>query len=188
MKINNTLNYTREILTALFLLFSATACIGDDDPADAWSLPLGSEMPQFTVTLLDGTTVKSSDLAGSTAVIVLFNTSCSDCRTELPVVNEVYKTINAGLADKNSGEALGSVRFLCIARAEGAESVSQFWADNSLTLPVSPQPDRGIYSLFAESVIPRIMIFSPSGHLTASFADSPLPTAQTILTAIRNTN
>ena len=186
MKITSIFRYIRVLLSVTALTFAVTSCIGEDDPSDAWSLPLGSEIPQFEVTLLDGTKVNSADLAGSTAVIVLFNTSCSDCRAELPVVNDVYKTINAELGDENRSETRGTVRFLCIARAEGAESVTQFWTENSLILPVSPQPDKAVYSLFAESVIPRIMIFSPSGRLTASFADAPLPSAQTLLAAILN--
>lgn len=164
------------LMSVMVHSFAFSACISDDDPTETWSLPMGSKMPQFEVTLLDGTKVSTSSLEGKTAVIVLFNTSCPDCRAELPVVNEVQQKI---IDDQ-------TVCFLCIARAEGAETIEQFWKEHSLTLPVSPQPDRAVYSLFAESVIPRIMLFSPSGHLCASYTDAPMPTAQSLLAAIRS--
>ncbi|MDE6378475.1 MAG: TlpA family protein disulfide reductase, partial [Duncaniella sp.] len=113
-------------LSALLLtVMTFASCVTEDDPSQAWSLPLGSEMPAFEVTLSDGIRVSDRDFEGKVAVIVLFNTSCPDCRAELPVVQEV-STLTGN-----------DVRFLCIAREEGAESIARFWAEKELTLPYS---------------------------------------------------
>ena len=46
--------------------------------------------------------------------------------------------------------------YICIAREEGEADIVAYWEANHLTLPVSPQPDRRIYSLFASVGIPRV--------------------------------
>lgn len=158
----------------VYTIFCSCITDGPDEQGD-WSLPLGSDMPRFEVNLPDGTLVNSEELEGQVAVIILFNTSCPDCRAELPVVDRVSRQ-----------PEVADVRFLCIARDENLESISRFWQSNSLTLPFSPQEGRQVYSLFAESVIPRIMIFDADSRLTASFVDSPLPSEQSLLAAIRN--
>ena len=164
-----------QLFLIISILLTTFSCVTDDEERlGDRSLPLGSEMPAFEVTMSDGSRVSNRDLAGTVAVIVLFNTSCPDCRAELPVVQEV-----STLTGDN-------VRYLCIARGEEAPSIAAFWREHSLTLPYSPQPDNRIYSLFAESVIPRVMIFDTSGRLTASFSDSPIATVQMLTEAINN--
>lgn len=162
----------RCLSSLLLTVFTFASCVTEDDPTQAWSLPLGSGMPAFEVTLSDGSRVSNRDFDGKVGVIVLFNTSCPDCRAELPIIQEV--SILTG----------SDVKYLCIAREEDTESIARFWTDHALTLPYSPQPDRRVYSLFAESIIPRVMVFSPTAHLTASYSDLPLPTAQTLIEAI----
>lgn len=160
----------RTIYILPLLLLALSACITDNEPDNAFALQPGDPMPKFTVTLNDGSVISSGDLLGAPSMIVLFNTSCPDCRKELPVVNQV---------------ALSSeTRTICIARDENASSIASFWASENLMLPYSPQPDRTIYNLFASETIPRIFIFDSAGIVTAAFSDNPLPTSQTLLNAL----
>lgn len=149
------------LISLISLLLSS--CVSEPDPADDWSLPIGSEMPRFEVALTDGSVVLSESLKGKPTMLVFFNTSCSDCREELPVVQRIYDDMKE------------DINLLCISREQDKVSVREYWKENSLTLPVSAQPNRYIYNLFAKSVIPRIFIFDASGILTAAFSDSPLP-------------
>ena len=155
------------LVTALFLFRS---CVNDDDPSKGEALTVGDSLPTFSVELNTGETVSSSSLKGKVAVIVLFNTSCPDCRAELPVVEELYQKYKDD----------SRVKIFGIAREESARSIEAYWSANGLTFPWSPQEDRKVYNLFAESVIPRLYIADPYGMITASYGDTDLPTLQSL--------
>lgn len=127
------------------------ACVGDKEEP-AWELPDGSPLPQFSVTTSTGDVVSTSTFSGRGGMIVLFNTSCPDCRRELPEVQRIY--------DAATGAGSGEV-YICIARDEGEASIAAYWEEAGLTLPYSPQPDREVYDLFASRGIPRIFLVSP---------------------------
>lgn len=119
---------------------------------------VGDTLPRFGVQMLGGDALTSDALGGQTAVIAFFDTACSDCRRELPVLQRLY------------AEMGHSVRFLCIARGESAEHTSRYWAQNALTLPAAADAERRVYDLFARRGVPRIYICAPNGTITAAFA------------------
>ncbi|MDE6682689.1 MAG: redoxin domain-containing protein, partial [Muribaculaceae bacterium] len=137
---------------SLLLLMIASSCITEDEP-DTTSLKPGDKCPEFSVKMHDGSIVTTADLKGEKSIILFFNTSCADCRSELPQMQRVYEHIIAENIP---------VRLLCISRAEREESIERFWQENGLTLPYSAQEDRTVYNLFAQSGIPRIYILSPA--------------------------
>lgn len=128
-----------------------------DDPESSWSLEAGAKLPEFTVTMNDGRIVTPESLRGKESIIIFFNTSCSDCRRELPLLQQEYERM------KEEG---GGVEYICISREEDAASVESYWAANGLTMPYSAQPDRAVYNLFASSGIPRIYYVSPQLTIT----------------------
>lgn len=142
-----------------FIAFAllCSACITEHDAGDEVLLAEGDAMPWFSVVTLDGETLTPESLEGAESVIVFFNTDCQDCRHELPDIQLKADT-----------EASAGVRYLCIAREEGRESVETYWRENGLTMPVAPQDDRAVYSLFARSGIPRTFRFSPHLKLLSS--------------------
>ncbi|MGM9694222.1 MAG: redoxin family protein [Alloprevotella sp.] len=137
------------ILSFLFPALMMASCMNDDDPAATDSVQVGSALPSFTITLSDGTSVSTADLKGAPSVIVFFHTLCGDCQRELPVVERV-------------SHDFPGVRFLCIARSQGENEISAYWAQKGLTLPFSPQPDAAVYNLFANSYIPRVYVSDAS--------------------------
>ena len=126
---------------------------------------LGDRVPVFTVETVaaDGTvgSFSTTQLTGET-VIVLFNTSCGDCRRELPLLNDYY------LEHRNDD----GFQMVAISREEDAESVAAYWKEQGLSIPYSAQTDRRIYHLFASSVIPRVYYCSSDGIVTRIFIES----------------
>ncbi len=165
---------TLYFVLSAFLSFLFSSCVTDkDDPV--WSLQKGESLPQFSVAMNDGRLVTTESLRGKKSMIVFFNTGCSDCRRELPVIQAVYDRCQ---------EASPDIEIICISRNECKEAVEKYWSENSLTLPYSAQDDRRVYSLFASSVIPRIYVSSQDLKITASFSDSPLASYEDILAAL----
>ena len=100
-----------------------------------------------------------------------FNTSCTDCRKELPVVQQVYDRYGDN----------GRMEFVPVSREEEAASVSRYWAEHGLTLPFSAQADRAVYNLFAFSSIPRIYITDTASVVRYVHKDSPLATFEELV-------
>ena len=150
----------RKILWLLTAVATLAACSMADDEENEEAkeyVKVGDRVPQFSVQtiLADSTTATftTARLTGET-VIVLFNTSCGDCRRELPRMNEYYL--------QHRGDK--GFQMVAISREEGAESVAAFWREQGLSIPYSAQTDRRIYNLFASSIIPRTYFCSARDH------------------------
>lgn len=148
-------------IIALFVMLTAmSSCtVSNDEKLPADIISVGSQLPQFTVIQNDGRTFTTTSKADSALVLIFFNTECKDCQRELPIVQRIYNEMH------------DSVRFLCISRAEADSSVSAYWKKNAFNMPYSAQPDRGVYSLFANRTIPRIYISDTLGTVRAMFVE-----------------
>ena len=157
----------------MMIVCTTTGCITDDEPKGP-SLSVGDPLPQFSVTMNTGEEISTQSLKGKVAVIVFFNTGCSDCRQELPVIQKLWEEYEQNL----------TVKIVAIAREENEAEIKQYWNENNFTLPFSPQDTKEVYSLFAPSVIPRIYITNPEGIITFTFDDSHLPSLSSLQEAI----
>lgn len=130
----------------LALCLTLSSCIREEPVEEELRIAVGDGMPWFEVTTLDGRDFSPVILEGRESVIVFFNTDCPDCRRELPLLQA-------------QADASSEVQYLCIAREEEAESITQFWEENNLRMPVAAQSDRRIYEKFAIIGIPRAFRF-----------------------------
>ena len=144
------------LLSVSFLLPS---CIKDKETGA--DLEVGDVLPEFTVTLSDGSTVGMKELKKGVSCIMFFSTVCPDCRETLPQVQRVYDEF-----------ACQGVAFAVISREDGAESVAEYWTAEGLTMPYSAQETRAVYELFATSRIPRVYVCK-EGIIRAIFTDMP---------------
>lgn len=140
----------KKVISTILVVFMVcvSGCIGEKEEPE-WYLRPGDALPQFEVTTIDGINISSADSYSAELVIVFFNTTCPDCRRELPQIQLQYEE-NRKLPDSEQSI------YICISREEGVEDIKRYWTENHLTLPVSAQTDRHIYSLFASIGIPRI--------------------------------
>lgn len=143
----------------LLLLMMAVGCVTEKDEPE-WYLKPGDALPEFEVVTLGGQRISSVDSYEAEMVIVFFNTTCPDCQKELPILQKQYES-NLQLPEDEQST------YICISREEGEDDVKRYWTENNLTLPVSPQTDRRIYSMFASIGIPRLF-FAKDGLITDS--------------------
>ena len=158
--------------------------VDGDEVMDADSLVVGDQLPAFEVTMNDGSVVRTADLKGQPSVVVLFSVDCPDCRHELPEVQKLWDRSRQGELTGN-GKPLPIV---LIARKNTEEDIEPFWKFAEFTMPYSPQPDRKVYSRFAPSRIPRIYISDASATIRVSYADTGMPTAETLAKEISRLN
>lgn len=149
----------KNLLPYLCFILCLLSCIKEKQTGA--DLVVGDRIPDFSVTMNDGTEVTSAQLSQGTAVIVFFTTACSDCQQTLPHIQDLY---NAYLSE--------GVKFVLISREEGSGSIEKYWKENALTLPYSAQKDRKVYELFAKTRVPRVYICK-DGIIKAIYTDQP---------------
>ena len=178
MRIMKELKDNKLFFNSLLTLFMAIVCtsqgcISENEPQGT-ALSVGDSLPLFSVILNDGTLVDNSSLEGKVAVIVFFNTGCSDCRKEFPVIQMLWELY------KDNPEVV----IAPIAREESEEDIASYWEANGLTMPYSPQENRDVYNLFAPSIIPRIYITGRNGIILFSSGDADMPDLEKLKTEV----
>ncbi len=119
---------------------------------------VGDPAPDFSVTTADGDHFSLKDAMGDVILINFFATWCGPCLVELPHIEQIW------VENRNNG----SFRLLVIGREESIESVREFRDKNGFSFPIAADPDRAVYSLFANESIPRTLIVSPDGFVVYS--------------------
>ena len=167
----------KKLLFSLLGLTLLSSCINDEkeEVQDPEIIKVGDKLPTFDVITSEGQHVTTDSLLDHYSMVVLFSTTCPDCRQELPRVDSLYRE------HLNDAE----FRLICIAREQEAETIQEFWNKEKLILPYSPQPDRKVYNLFASSVIPRIYISTPDGIVRFMHDDKDMPNHEQLESELR---
>lgn len=159
--------YTSSYFALLFLVlasFMQVACQNDDDQDYSLTnkVNVGDPVPDFSLTDADGVVISSSSLSGQIYLLNFFDTGCSDCQKEFPVLQQIYDKYKA------------SVTVLNVPRSQSLDEIKQYWHQAGLSMPVYMPSDKELYYKFAISGIPRTYIVDGQGTVQATFSDSPL--------------
>lgn len=157
----------RRLFVAILWTLILSSCVNDNEPEVRSLVVAGEQVPQFEVVLSDGTPVSSQSLLGTWYVIAFFDTSCSDCRRELPRLEEFHLMRT-------------ELPLLCISRGEDAASVEAYWQANGFTMRYSAQSDATVYHRFATAGVPRVYIINSAGIVTAEYLESSIPAPEAL--------
>jgi len=140
------------LIAAIFIQVSYNQEVNDSTNL----LNPGAHMPKFTITGIDGTTLKSSELKGKVVLINFFATWCGPCNQELPVVDRDIWT-----KYKDNKDFV----LLIIDREEKADKVKSWVAGKQWTMPFYLEEKKETYTKFATKFIPRNYLFDKKGKL-----------------------
>lgn len=135
---------------------------------------VGQVAPDFSVEMLDGRTIKLSELRGKVVMLCFWATWCPPCRQEMAHLQE-------GVIDHFAGKDLV---VLPISRGEQRDVVEKFIADNGYTFGVGLDPERVIYDLYASNFVPRTFIINKRGKVVYRVAGYDEETAKAVNAAI----
>jgi len=164
------------MLLSVFLgSFLTTSCIGDDaEPASASDIvKVGDHITGIDLQATDGSPLSPEALRGRILLLNFFDTGCSDCRQELPVMQQVYERYGDNVAVLN------------VPRSQTAAEVAQYWQQAGFNMPYYMPADPQLYYRFASSVVPRLYVIDADGTVRATFNDSPVPTLADISSALQ---
>lgn len=145
----------KKLIAVLAFAFAVT---GAGAQNDGTKVAVGDNVPQFTVTMTDGSTVNIADLKGKVVLINFWATWCPPCRSELA---RVQKEIVDRFADAD-------FVFLPISRGEEKKVVVDFLAQNGYKWNSGIDPQTAVFPLFAENSIPRNFIIGRDGKIAAA--------------------
>jgi peroxiredoxin len=120
-------------------------------------LKKGDQLPAFKWQDETGTSFSSETLLGKDTIIIFFAANCRHCRDNF-----------AYLEKESFSKNFPQINIMAIGRDCGAEQLVSYLKKYTLSFNLTADPDREIYSKFAEKVVPRIYHFNQAGLLLQS--------------------
>ena len=143
----------------IWLLPSAQAQNGKQDMEQAIAqstlVKVGDKAPEFSVEMLDGSTLSSASLKGKVVLVNFWATWCPPCREEL-------KYVQKDIVDRFAGRDFA---FVAVSRGEAREKVEAFVKEHGYKFPIALDPQQAAYKLFASNYIPRNFLIDREGNI-----------------------
>ncbi len=112
----------------------------------------GSPAPDFQVTMLDGTTLKLSDLRGKPVWLTFWATWCPPCRAEATDIDATY----AQYKDKG-------LAYVAISIGEFPDTLKSFITSTGYTFPIGVDTTQAVASLYWINGIPTHFFIDRNG-------------------------
>lgn len=119
---------------------------------------VGSEAPEFSLALLDGSTVELTSLRGKVVILDFWATWCSPCVRAMPTIATVA---NAFQED--------GVVLLAVNQREQAEKIKSFLAANKMDVTVALDSDGSVGAKYRAAAIPQTVLIGKKGRVQAVF-------------------
>lgn len=152
-------------VVALVIALVVTGCgpqeaTSADSPGEETKIIRDKPAPDFTLTTLNGETVRLSDLRGYVVLLDFWATWCPPCRKSLPHVNAMQQ--DARLRDKG-------LRVFAVNARETKDKVERFMRDNKYSFPVLLDSDGAVMTSYRVRVIPTSIIIGRQGIVESVF-------------------
>jgi peroxiredoxin len=126
---------------------------------EASIVKVGDRAPDFSVGMLDGKTIKLSDVKGKVVLLNFWATWCGPCMKE-------FKEIPDKILKRFEGNS--DFVFIPVSRGETYETVRKKMnqlKESGIDFPVGLDSDKKVYDLYAKSYIPRNYLINKEGEV-----------------------
>ncbi len=117
-------------------------------------LPAGSLVPPFELTALDGTVVKSSELAGKVVLVNFWATWCGPCKEEMPALARLQKQLDPA-----------HFVLLTVTTDLQRQGIAHFLSQLGVRLPVLFDEDQDVSRSFMVRGLPTTIVLARDGAL-----------------------
>ena len=144
------------IIVAILLLPSGEADKESETQTESTTLVKAGDMaPDFTVEMVDGSSVTLGDLKGNVVLLNFWATWCPPCRQELA-------RVQSDVIDRFAGR---DFVFLPISRGETHQTVAAFREKTGYSFPMGLDPSQTVYDRYASNYIPRNFVIDRNGKV-----------------------
>ena len=124
-----------------------------NDIEETTLIKVGDKAPNFTVEMVDGSSMTLADMKGKVVVVNFWATWCPPCRQEM---SHLQKDVIDRFAGKD-------VVVLPISRGEKRETVENYISKVGYTFPVYLDGEQEAYRKYASNYIPRSVVVGRDG-------------------------
>jgi peroxiredoxin len=136
--------------------FLLVASISAAQAPDSTTLvAVGQTVPQFSISTLDGKTVRMPDLNRHPVLLTFFATWCPACNMEMPELEtQIWKKYRTK-----------GLMVLALGREQSAKEIKAFLEEKNFSFPAASDPKRAVFRLFATQNIPRNVLVDRDGTI-----------------------
>ena len=143
----------------LFILsiFAFTVACGTNEDNRGYKVNVGEQTPEFSMKLMDGTTINNDSLLGKVSVIQFTASWCGVCRKEMPhLEKDVWQKF------KDSDFLL-----LGVDLKETPEKVQKFIEETAVTYPIAIDTDGSVFEKFTlpKAGVTRNIVLDRNGKI-----------------------
>lgn len=121
---------------------------------------VGTKAPDFKLVTLEGKTISLSDFTDKPTLLVFWATWCPHCRSEMPVVEKVYKDLNPK-----------GVNIIGVSLDENSAKARDFVRDNHISFPIAVAGAKGnLLGSYGITGIPTVFVLDKGGVVKARYA------------------
>lgn len=145
-------------MRSLILMLLAISLLGAEEPENrGYIVKVGDDCPDFTLQMVDGSTISKKDLQGKIVVLQFTASWCSVCRKEMP---HLEKDVWQRFKDKN-------FTLIGIDKDEPLEIVKPFIKEMNVTYPIALDFGSKNFQLFAhkDAGVTRNIILDKNGKI-----------------------
>ena len=117
-------------------------------------LPAGSMVAPFELTALDGTVVKSSELAGKVVLVNFWATWCEPCKEEMPSLARLQKQLDPA-----------QFTLMTVTTDLQRQGIAHFLSQLGVSLPVLFDEDQEVSRSFMVRGLPTTIVIARDGTL-----------------------
>jgi peroxiredoxin len=139
-------------LVALCLCLAALSC--SEGPAKP---TIGETAPDFTLSALDGSRHRLSDLRGKVVFVNLWATWCPPCRHEMPSMIRLYDML------REEG-----LEILAVSEDTDEDALRRFVQSYGVNFPVLRDENKKVYNLYMATGVPETHLIDKRGKLVSS--------------------
>lgn len=138
-------------IAAALLLGLTASCISDSGTD---KVKAGDTLPEFTLSSEVYGNLSSSELKGKVTYLCFFATWCPPCQLELAAIQDTLLPMFGDNED---------FRLVVVGREHTDAELTEYNKTKNFTFALYPDPERKVYSLFADETIPRAYLIGRDG-------------------------
>ncbi|HMK49743.1 MAG TPA: TlpA disulfide reductase family protein [Thermodesulfovibrionales bacterium] len=139
----------------LFIMGEAAAAVKGGEPRHFPGFSFANSLPKDDQSYLGVSGRKNfslKNIRGSVIIVEMFNTYCTICPRNVPILNDIYSLI------ENNPEVRGKIKVISIAIGNTSAEIASYRKAQAVRYPILADPDFALHRLLGDPRVPYTVI------------------------------